>query len=250
MTPFFVAAMLSAGCSPSGQPGSAATDYVSNETYEQLVIEVDVVQGRTLDTRTTNFVLHELAPIVDKAAGVRFEFSDTIAESATPGSYTVADFRALEENYRDYRSEEGVAVLYLLLLDGTFANLPEGSSVLGLAYSESAVVLFADEVEAACNADQNQFEPELRPLICPVSAAMVTLHEIGHILGLVENGAPLSAPHRDKEHGNHCTSGKCIMNWQNNSWYVVGFVQQRFEIDNEEFPLFGADCQGDLDLIR
>ena len=51
MTLLAVAAALSA-CSPSGQPGSAATDYVSNEKHEQIVIEIDVVQGRMLDTRT------------------------------------------------------------------------------------------------------------------------------------------------------------------------------------------------------
>jgi hypothetical protein len=245
-----LAAALLLGCTPTGEPGSAAADYVSNEKYDSLVIEVDVVQGHSLDPRTKDFVLQELELIVDKSDGVRFEISDTIPVTATQQDYSLADLRELEESYRDYTNKKGTAALYLLLVNNAFDNLPDGSSVLGLAYSESAIVLFAEALEETCTFDSTQFDPSLRPLVCPVSAAMVVLHEIGHILGLVENGAPLSSAHRDKQHGNHCTSGKCIMYWQNNSPYVVGFVKQRFEIHNDEFPLFDVACQGDLDLIR
>ena len=239
------------GCqSVAESAGSAAADYVSKANYDRLVIEVDAVGGHSLDAVTTDFMAQELEPLLDKPGGLSFEFSHSIPDADMRATYTVDDLRALEASHRNRSSEEDTAALYVLVVTGAYAGLAEGDSILALAYSESSIVLFAEAIAEACAEDLSLLEPDLRPLVCPLSTAMVALHEIGHLLGLVGNGAPLSVPHQDLEHGHHCTSGKCIMNWQNNSPYVVGFVHQRFVIDNEQFPLFDRDCQADLAQLR
>ncbi len=36
-------------------------------------------------------------------------------------------------------------------------------------------------------------------------------HELGHILGLTNLGAPLQSPHEDSEHPKHCDVQSCLM---------------------------------------
>lgn len=37
------------------------------------------------------------------------------------------------------------------------------------------------------------------------------VHEMGHVLGFVNNGVPLTSEHQDKENGNHTTNPDCVM---------------------------------------
>lgn len=248
---FWLVAFCGLGCQSAAESiGSAAADYVSKANYDRLVIEIDAVGGHSLNAVTTDFIAQELEPLLDKPGGLSFEFSHSIPDADMRQTYTADELRALEARHRNRSSGDGVVTLYVLVVTGAYAGLPEGDSILALAYSKSSIVLFADAIADACAEDLSRLAPDLRSLVCPLSTAMVALHEIGHILGLVDNGAPLTVPHRDLAHGHHCTGGKCIMNWQNNSPYMVGFVQQRFVIDNEQFPLFGSDCQADLDQLR
>lgn len=41
------------------------------------------------------------------------------------------------------------------------------------------------------------------------------VHEMGHALGLVNNGVPMQTEHQDKEHGAHCNVTDCVMFWAN-----------------------------------
>lgn len=41
------------------------------------------------------------------------------------------------------------------------------------------------------------------------------MHELGHAIGLVNNGIPMSSPHQDAEHGAHTTNNECVMYWLN-----------------------------------
>ncbi len=38
-------------------------------------------------------------------------------------------------------------------------------------------------------------------------------HEIGHTLGLVDNGVPMVQDHEDPDHANHTADPECIMYW-------------------------------------
>ena len=41
------------------------------------------------------------------------------------------------------------------------------------------------------------------------------VHEMGHALGLVNNGLTLQDAHQDTAHGHHCTNTDCVMYWLN-----------------------------------
>lgn len=39
----------------------------------------------------------------------------------------------------------------------------------------------------------------------------VTKHEVGHLLGLVDNGTPMQNDHKDEDWGAHCDIDECLM---------------------------------------
>lgn len=41
------------------------------------------------------------------------------------------------------------------------------------------------------------------------------IHEMGHALGLVNNGLPMQENHQDSEHGAHCKNTDCVMYYSN-----------------------------------
>ena len=41
----------------------------------------------------------------------------------------------------------------------------------------------------------------------------VAVHELGHLLGLVDNGIDMVEDHKDPDHGDHDVSDECIMYW-------------------------------------
>ncbi|MDC1174320.1 hypothetical protein OAT67_02920 [Bacteriovoracaceae bacterium] len=71
------------------------------------------------------------------------------------------------------------------------------------------------------------------------------IHEMGHALGLVNNGVGLTSPHHDEEHGAHCSNEDCVMYWQNEGRAnLISFVQKVL-IDGNT-TLFGDECLEDF----
>lgn len=85
--------------------------------------------------------------------------------------------------------------------------------MLGLAWGHSHIAMFKDNIARSCNARSTL--GLLDASACERAESAVWLHEIGHILGLVDNGLPMVTNHRDPdpEHGRHDVDPSCIMYW-------------------------------------
>lgn len=53
------------------------------------------------------------------------------------------------------------------------------------------------------------------PIVPKYVEQSTLVHEMGHALGLVNNGVPMTTNHQDKEHGAHCNITECVMFWAN-----------------------------------
>jgi hypothetical protein len=74
------------------------------------------------------------------------------------------------------------------------------------------------------------------------------VHELGHALGLVDRGVPLTSRHKDERNGAHCRNPACIMFHQN--------VLVRDDVDfydsyllPRDGILFGSECLADVRAI-
>jgi hypothetical protein len=74
------------------------------------------------------------------------------------------------------------------------------------------------------------------------------IHELAHAIGLVDNGVPLAAAHRDPDHGAHCDDDRCVMYYLNEGASdAAAFVQQRVLTGNT--ILFDDSCLADVDAL-
>jgi len=188
-------------------PGASARAFLSDETYDRLVVEMDYVEGLRPSQEAVDSLRTFLEERLNKPGGVTLTFDDQIPASEG-GPYTTTDVRALEEEHRDLFTEGSTLAAYILFLDRSF----ESGNVLGIAYFNTSMAIFEQVVQVNSG---GVFQPRT-----PLVEATVLRHEVGHVLGLVNNGTPMQAAqgstddHHDEAHGAHCTVEGSLMYFQ------------------------------------
>jgi hypothetical protein len=155
---------------------------------------------------------------------------------------TVSDLLALADQHRDLADSSTEKTYYLVFVSGNFAN-GDGvqSGVLGVSIGDTGVVaMFKDVIESTGSV----VVPNLERFV----EQSVLIHEMGHALGLVENGVPTVDDHQDTEHGAHCANDRCVMFWLNEGASDMAQFAQDFVI-NSDAILFDDDCLADVDAL-
>lgn len=218
----------------SSYAGDYAYDFLRADEFTSLLVEVDYVAGRQPSAAALDALQLALETYLDKPDGVGIVVDDVIPDQGAP-VWTYEDAEALEIQYRDhYRDfDTGEAVLYFLYLDGSSDSDTAAGRVLGYAYHGSSLVMFKDTIEDTGG------PPFIRQAVEPT----VIVHEVGHVLGLVDNGIPMQTDHLDTAHGAHCANPDCIMYWAVGTDKVSDFV-------HNGPPTFDAECEADLAAAR
>jgi len=182
-----------------GAVGQNALAYLRS-VYPRMVIEVDAASGREPNTATLEHVRSELDEVASKPDGI-----STSVSTFKPSTdrYTIDDIRDLERRLRNTRTTGDTASLYVLFINGRYEDGNEDEEVLGLAYSASGFAIFKDAIASVSS------------LLVPASAIerSVTLHEIGHILRLINIGYTSPRDHEDPDHPNHSSNRRSVMHW-------------------------------------
>ena len=125
-------------------------------------------------------------------------------------------------------------------LDGVYEN----GNVLGVAWGQRFLAIFAERIAQTCNL------VALGDVLCPLAEATIWTHEIGHVIGLVDNGIPMINDHRDPDNSRHDISDESVMYWAYEGVGVMDVLQARILGNNEEVIPWGAECLNDLTAIR
>lgn len=71
-----------------------------------------------------------------------------------------------------------------------------------------------------------------------------TVHELGHVIGLVNNGVPLASSYEDQTHPRHSSNSNCVMYWTvESSSAILGFLTNN--ILANRLNLFEAEVLND-----
>lgn len=210
-------------------PGSSANDFLSGETFDELVVEVDYMAGYAPNTQALDSLKAFLETRLNKASVT----ISTPTEIAAGGqdTYTADEIRSLEQQHRDVFTDTVTLAAYMMIVDGRF----ERANVLGIAYYNTSNAFFGaayDEISGGLG-QPSRFLTE----------ATSFRHEFGHLFGLVAiegSGTDMQTEHQDEPNGHHCDNNACLMYYAMESTDLFGSVF------GGEIPALDANCIADL----
>ena len=152
---------------------------------------------------------------------------------------TIADIVALAETHRDQRDTATAKTYYILFVSGHYADANgPNTGVLGISLGTTGIiVMFKDVIESAGIGNIQRYVEQ-----------STLVHELGHAIGLVNNGVPLTSAHQDTDHGAHCTNDSCVMYWANEGVSGMTAYATQYVLANDSI-LFRAECLADVDAL-
>lgn len=202
------AAVALGGCFGGGPGGlfshdAGPRDFLSSKTYTKWVIEVDTVQGMDPPAGVLDLAKQRLESVANKPDGIEFRHGETLP--ARGGTWTDKDILDYADAHQDVKTSGKTAALHMLFLDGRYSN----DQVLGVTFSTSdgsrsgPIAIFSQALKDDCG-------PLCLSGTTPAFKA-VTIHELGHAIGLVNNGVPMVNDHEDKGHPGHSSNNGDVM---------------------------------------
>lgn len=190
-----------------GFVGGMARTYLRSEPALRLEIEIDAVQGMEWPAAAEEHARQILHRELLKPDGIAFRRDDSLAgdggmrRGGGDDIYSLPEIHRIAGAARDAGSSGSTATLHLLVLDGESDEVP---SALGIAINASTMVLFAERIEDAA-----------APLVGAREIwKSVTIHELGHLLGLVEIVQESeTSRHDDPSSPGHSPNEDSVMYW-------------------------------------
>jgi hypothetical protein len=211
-------------------------DAIRSDTAVRWVFEVDAVGARTLEPATIATITDALGVLVDKPDGIDFVPGEPIEGSLL---WNEAALRALGDATFDDDGPADTLTSHVLLLDGQYID----GDRLGVSWDQTHIALFTNTIDRICT--EGPGDPDR---ICPAMEEGVLLHEIGHLLGLVNAGLPMVSDHEDPEHPAHDHNADCIMYWSYDREGLAQQVQDRGQ--GQEKLAFDDACVADIEAVR
>lgn len=148
-------------------------------------------------------------------------------------SWTPTQVLELDQN-TSLPAPVGSNTFHIYFLKGRAA---ENAHIIGYHITGSKVLVVFKDVITSMGLGLDQLVPRY------VEQATL-VHEMGHAIGLVNNGLPMVSPHQDHAHGAHCDNPNCVMYYSNEgSSSMLKFANKI--ISEMSVIMFGPKCLND-----
>lgn len=177
--------------------GESAKDLLTEVSFSKLTVEVGYMEGFALTSQAQQEVTNFLEEHLNKSRGIEIVLTEIPSQSKE--NYSAQDLRTIENDNRQLFPAENEITVWVSVVDGKFEN----ESVIGVAYQNLSTSLMGGAIAE----NTGGFNQASRSSI----EAAVLMHEIGHLLGLVNITTPMVNEHQ--ANGNHCDNSNCLMNF-------------------------------------
>lgn len=210
--------------------GTSANELLASDTFTSLRIELAYEEGFRPTQTTIDLIDDFLEARLNKPDGITI--TETLVSPSQTGPYDINEIVAIEDEHRTvFNTGDQIGVW--MFFSGEESSSNSGNSVvLGTAYRNTSVVIYERTFIELAN---NSTLPINRSLI----ETSTLRHEVGHLLGLVNIGTPLTSQHEDEDNTRHCNVEECLMYFE-----TVTNVFNNSSIDS--IPDFDPLCIADL----
>lgn len=205
-------------------------NYLTADKYKNLTIDLVHDAGYPPSQEMIANLKEFLGTRLNKPEGIKVivrEISGAIKESIR--LVEVAD---VEKKYRKHYSEGTNLAAFVYISGSKYAQGSGNGEVLGLQYASSGIALFGKSLK--------EFSGGLGQPTYAILESTVAEHEFCHLMGLVNNGTPLTSAHQDSQHGQHCNNTNCLMHYQAETSNMAG------NLLGGEIPQLDGNCINDL----
>ena len=183
-----------------GVPGGLTLACLSSGQYTEMIIEIDHAPGYAPEASTVQLLTDRLAEVCDKPDGINAVITET--EFNHSGAWSADDVRDQALEHREAPPMDGTTLRWHLLFP---AGGYDDDGVLGVAVNAADVAVFRDSIDDAENILRRPSAEEIEN--------SVTLHEVGHLLGLVNLVYTSPRDHEDADHPGHSSNEDSVMYW-------------------------------------
>lgn len=246
------------GDAPAGGSGDAGAGPAAVPWFDpaitRIVIELDHASGQapytgalvgggdTFDLGTANLarVFGPERELVLPRTAAGMEDIGVVADM----EITSADILALAAAHRDQIDDATTETYWVVFLGGQYTDAtgPQ-ANVLGVSLGNgtNVIAMFKDAIRSTNSVVQ--------PNTSRYVEQTTLIHEIGHAIGLVDNGIAAVTTHRDATHGPHCDDRDCVMYWLNEGASEAASFALRRVLSSDQI-VFDAACLADIDQAR
>jgi hypothetical protein len=188
-----------------GGPGSNYEAYLTGD--RDLLVELDYASGAKWDTSrpAPQDFRKQMERITGKNVAIRT--SQDLPSKGSDYAWSTSELRDLHEQHQDFESDDSRVVMHALFVDGDYQN----QNTVGVAYQAQAFAMFMGKIEevtcsngaVVCNGAE-RYEV----------VRAVSIHEAGHLLGLVNAPLPMVTDHEDPDHEAHSINEDSVMFWK------------------------------------
>ncbi|MFP4599243.1 MAG: hypothetical protein ACLFVJ_13375 [Persicimonas sp.] len=255
-----VAALLLANCGEPTADGvfdqvdpDRVEHYIRSDSYQRLVLEVDYVSGRAPNSEVVAKLVEGLEALVDKPGGVEVVLDEELPARGSDHQWTPSAIDEVERSSFNLSTGADTIKMHVLFLDGHYERDSPDTRILGLSWANRNVVVFEESIERTCVTDSGDTlrRRGLVEAACHQTELAIWTHEIGHVLGLVDNGLRMVDDHQDPDHPHHDHNEECVMFWAYDRAQAFEEVRQRLLDDEDADPLgLDAACRADIAAVR
>ena len=177
--------------------GESARELLSADPYTAIVVEISYMPGFAPEEATGIELTNFLQGFLDKPGGVSIELHPIAASGKS--SLSLADIIAIEKKNRTIFTSRKTISVHALITDTRYKE----KGIFGLSYWNTSVCIFGQPMYSIAGGVGQVSRQRVM--------STTLLHEVGHLLGLVDQGSPMQEHHKDATHGPHCATNTCLM---------------------------------------
>ncbi len=223
-------------------------DLIRGDRYTRLVLELDAVPGRAPRPAARAALVEQLEQLLDKPGGVSWTDDGALTSQGEDYAWPFEEIDAMAQDTFDLEVPEDTIKIHVLYVDGHSADDTAQGRILGQAWRYTHLVIYSDTIDSSCSSAAPL--PTLAERFCVTAETTILLHEVGHLIGLVDNGLAMQTPHRDDAHGRHDNNDECLMYWAYNGPDFFSSLGERFLAGRESVPTLDQACLDDIAAVR
>ncbi|HYG53489.1 MAG TPA: membrane metalloprotease [Flavobacteriales bacterium] len=174
-------------------------EILSSDKYNELLIEIAYEGDHAPDQDAVDMFRNFVLTRVNKPKGVSIMYNPIPNQNKT--LYTVSDINSLELKYRKEYPRKKKLTLFVFYAWADYSENTSSGKVMGAAYGSSSFAVFGKTTQ--------DYSGGITQPSQKILEATVFEHEMGHLLGLVNNGSPMVSYHEANNH--HCDNEDCLM---------------------------------------